>query len=75
MDRQAGFAIDTVCRLDHVVLHVAANAVLWTKERNQVDVGMLVQKISGVMKTVIDGSLVADESDACAFEQRRAIFK
>jgi hypothetical protein len=36
---------------------------------------MTVQQIGSVTKTVIDRSLVADESDARAFKQRSAVFK
>jgi hypothetical protein len=39
MDRQARLAIDAVTSFDHVVLNVAANSVLWTKQRSQLNVG------------------------------------
>ena len=69
MDWQTGFTIDAVAGFDHVVLHVAANAVLWTKQRAQIDVWMIVKKIGGVMKVVIDGCLIADQPGASAFQQ------
>jgi hypothetical protein len=54
MDRQSRFAIDAVACFDHVVLHVAANSVLWSEERTEIDIRMVVQQISSVTIRVID---------------------
>jgi hypothetical protein len=49
--------------------------VLWTKQRAQIDVRMAMKKISRVVKVVIDRCLVADQTNARAFEQRSIVFK
>jgi hypothetical protein len=51
---------------DHVVLNVAADSVLWTKERRQLDLGVLVKQIGCMAETMVDRCLIADQSDACA---------
>jgi len=50
-----------VSRLDHVVLHVTAYPVLWTKQRCEIDRRMIEQEICRVAERVIDRSLIADK--------------
>jgi hypothetical protein len=54
MDWQTRFAIEAMTGFDHIVLDVAANSMLWTKQGPQLDVGMLVEKIRSVMIGMID---------------------
>jgi hypothetical protein len=75
MHRQAGFAIHAVAGFDHVVLNVAANSVLWTKERPQLNVSVIMQEVSSMAIRVIDGGLVADQSNARTANRRMAFFK
>jgi hypothetical protein len=62
MHGQSGFRIDAMTRFDHVVLHVAADSVLWSKQRAEFYVGMVVQEIGGVMVRMVNGCLVANQS-------------
>jgi hypothetical protein len=75
MHWQAGFAIHAVAGFDHVVLYVAANPVLWTKERSQLNVSVVVREVSSMTIRVIDGGLIADQSDARASKHGMAFFK
>jgi hypothetical protein len=54
-------------RLNHVVLYVATNAVLRTKECAKIDVGMFVKEIGSMLVAVVDRGLIANETDARAF--------
>jgi hypothetical protein len=54
MNGQTGFAIDAVACFDHVVLHVAANTVLRTEQRAQIDPRVTVQQVRGVTIRMID---------------------
>ena len=69
VDGQTGRAVRGVSGLDHVVLHVAPDAVLGPEERGEADVGMGVHEIGRVPKRMVDGGLVADEADALSAEQ------
>jgi hypothetical protein len=40
--------------LDHVVLNITPNSVLWTKQCAHVDVGMFVNQIRSVSKSMVD---------------------
>src|SRR5215212_3211345 len=60
MDRQSRLSIDTVSALDHVVLHVAADSMLRSKQGAQLDTLVQVQKVRSVMKRMVDRCLVAD---------------
>jgi len=57
-------------RFDHVVLHVAADSVLWTEERTQIDIRMVVQQVRSVTIRVIDGRLITDQTDTRATQVR-----
>src|SRR2546425_752213 len=46
--------IDSVRCLDHVVLHVAANSVLWSEQSREVNSRMIVKQIGSVTKRMID---------------------
>jgi hypothetical protein len=48
MHWQCGLAIDAVTSFDHIVLNVAANSMLGTKQSAQLDLRMLVQEIRSV---------------------------
>jgi hypothetical protein len=74
MDWQASLSIDTVSGLDHVVLNVATNSVLRTKQRFQLNAIMLMQQIRSVVKPVIDRCLIADQSNARTANPR-TVFK
>src|SRR5207237_10417217 len=69
MNRHAGLSVNHVSRLNHVVLHVAANAVLRTEQRNQFNVRMLVEQIGCMAKIMIDRGLIAYQTDAGAAQQ------
>jgi hypothetical protein len=73
INRNVRVSIDGVGRLDHVVLNVAANSVLRSEERSEIDLRMIEEEIGGVMEAVIDGSLVTDESHARAVEDVAAL--
>jgi hypothetical protein len=75
MNGQAGFAIDAVAGLDHVVLDVAAYSVLRTKQRCQLNVSMLVQQVGGVTKSVIDRRLITNQPNALILESAIPLFK
>jgi hypothetical protein len=60
MNRQTRFAIYGMTGFDHVVLNVTADSVLWTKERRQLDLRVLVKQIGGMAETMIDRCLIAD---------------
>jgi hypothetical protein len=60
---------------DHVVLDVAANSVLWTEECAQVDVRVVVQQVRSMAVGMIDGSLIADQTNAGAANIRVTFFK
>jgi hypothetical protein len=46
--------------LNHVVLHVASDAVLWSKQGAKLYVPMLVKQVCGMPEPMIHGCLVAD---------------
>jgi hypothetical protein len=58
-------------RLDHVVLNIAANAMLRTKKRCQIDIGMLVENIRDMPECFRQhGCLIANKADAQATKRR-----
>jgi len=58
-------------RFDHVVLHVTADSMLWTKQGRQVYFGMLMKQIGRVPKFMIDRSLITNEAHARASQPVR----
>ena len=68
-------AIEAVTSLDHVVLNIAANSMLRTKQRTQVDLRMMMQKIGSVLIAVIDRCLIADQSHSRATYQGGLLVK
>src|SRR5882724_4437981 len=69
IDGQPGFSVRRMRRLDHIVLDVATNAVLWSEQGGDIDFGVLVKEVGCMAKAVINRSLIADESDAIPPEQ------
>jgi hypothetical protein len=55
--------------LDHVVLDVTANAMLWPEQCSQLNLGMLMKEIRGVMKVVIDGRLITNKPNPGALQK------
>src|SRR3989442_15563384 len=43
--------------------------MLWSEQRRKLYVGVLVKKISGMLKPVINRSLIADQTDSCASQE------
>ncbi|MDX6528282.1 MAG: hypothetical protein QOH41_572 [Blastocatellia bacterium] len=69
IDRQSSLSIGGVPRLNHIVLYVAANPVLGTKERCEIDVRVFVEEIGDVVKAVIYRSLVAHKANPRTSQQ------
>src|SRR5262249_6243992 len=57
---------------DHIVLSFAANAVLRTEKRRQINVRMMVKKVRGVPETVINRRRIADQPDARPANDRKS---
>ena len=60
---QARLPVHAVRGLDHVVLHVAADAVLGPEEGRQADLRVGMDEVGGVAQGMVDRRLVADEPD------------
>ena len=73
--RQASLAIGRVTGLDHIVLYVPADAVLWTKQRRDIDVRMFVKQVRDVAKAVIDRCLITNQTDTCALQQFNSLMQ
>jgi hypothetical protein len=56
-------------RLDHVVLYVASYSVLRSKQRGELDVGVLVKEIGDVTQIVVDGRLITNQTNARAAQE------
>jgi len=75
VDPETGMRIDGVIGLDHVVLHVTADAVLRAEERGEVYFWMLKENVRHMPQIRQDARLVADKADALAGKRRQAVFE
>jgi hypothetical protein len=61
--------------LDHVVLHIATDAVLGTKECYELDFLILVHQVSYVMVVMVHRRLIADQSNSRVLHEKRLLFQ
>jgi hypothetical protein len=70
IDHDAGTLVTYVRRLDHVVLYIATDAVLWPKERRQLECVVRSKHIGSMGKCVGQHrGLIADKTDALPTDQ------
>ncbi|MCE2472980.1 MAG: hypothetical protein J4G18_14040 [Anaerolineae bacterium] len=68
MDRQLRQRVDA--RFDFGAgLRIAADAVLRTEERDQIDIAMLMQQFDAAAQMAVDAAGASDQSDALAGDQ------
>src|SRR4030095_10524124 len=75
INRHAGFAIHGVICLDHIVLDIATNSVLRTKQSLQINIGMFVEEIGCMLIAMTDRGLIANQPDTRSFYQIGLSFK
>jgi hypothetical protein len=75
MDGQAGFAIELVTRIRSCCPARRRESVLGAEQSSQFDVRVFVDQVRRVTIGVIDGGLVADQSNARASNGGMAFFK
>jgi hypothetical protein len=60
VDRQSGYPINRMRGLDHVVLNIAANTMLGTKQRRQVYFWVSEEQVGCVMEVMVNRRLITD---------------
>src|SRR5689334_9284710 len=68
-DRNSMDRIEEIRGLDHVVLHVAANSMLWTESGCQLDIAGRSERIERVCECVREGSRMREQRGAPALER------